>query len=452
MDLFVEKIGAKIVSERLIKPSDNVVVAFSGGADSTALLVVLTQLGYRCVAAHCNFHLRGVEADRDEAHCRKIAERLGIVIEVAHFRAEDYSHEHKISIEMACRELRYRWFAEVCDKYGAKTLAVGHHRNDDEETFLLNLIRGTGIAGLTGMAYSRRLHNGSDIAVVRPLLDVERCEIEAFLQRENLPFVVDSTNLENDYMRNKVRNELLPMMRKLFPNADKGISTTIDNLSAYSKVAEALINEKVDESFDETTGRLSLSKIADEELKKEIIYRVANGFGFSRHQVEDMAGEHQSGARFCSDKAEAVVNQGDLVFSKFTETEDEEKYVVEDLTVGIPDQLHITAEMIRGNSVTIDFQRDGAVAYFDADVMSANGPFVFRHWREGDRLEPFGMNGSRLLSDIFTDLKLTPNQRRKVWIMVDGNNRILWVVGIRASRHYKVTSATENIIRLTLTK
>lgn len=450
MDLFVKKISEIIASQRLIRDGATVVVAYSGGADSTALLVALKRLGYRCVGAHCNFQLRGAESDRDEAHCRRFARELEVEFETMRFQTIEYARSHKISIEMACRELRYGWFDDVCDNYSAKTLAVGHHREDNVETFMLNMLRGTGVDGLTGMSFSRPLTAYSTIDVVRPMLDITRFEIEKFLGREQVSFVVDSTNLESDFCRNKIRNELLPLLRKLFPNADKGVRTTMSNLCHYREVAEQLIEEKVTQCFDSTTGRLNLSRVDDTALAKEVIYRVANRYGFTRGQVEDMAGSHQSGRRFFSDRAEAAVNKGDLLFSDVKPENAEDDFLLRSFDLRLPDYLHIGCDVEKGNVSTVEFVRDGSTAFFDADALREAMPLRFRHWRKGDRMEPFGMRGTRLISDIFSDLKLTPRERGEVWLLADSEERILWVAGIRASRHYSVTTATKKVVRLFL--
>ena len=202
----------KYISEKgLFGKTDKLVVALSGGADSVALLRILLSLGYDCVAAHCNFHLRAAESDRDEDFVRKLCAGLSVHLEVVHFQTSDYARENSLSIEMAARELRYGWFDEIRKRYGASCIAVAHHRDDSVETFLLNLSRGTGINGLKGIMPK----NGF---IVRPLLEAGRDDILEYLKRIEQDYVTDSTNLEDIYTRNKIRLDIIPLFKQINPS------------------------------------------------------------------------------------------------------------------------------------------------------------------------------------------------------------------------------------------
>ena len=222
--MFKRDVEKFIDQKSLFERRDKVLVALSGGADSVALLRVLHALGYQCECAHCNFHLRGEESNRDEAFVQQLCQKFDIPLHVTHFDTTDYAHTKRISIEMAARELRYQWFETLRQSIGASVIAVAHHRDDSVETFLLNLIRGTGINGLKGIAPK----NGY---VVRPLLQESRENILDYLQHLNQEYVTDSTNLQDEYMRNKIRLNLLPLMKELNPSVSESIAATTERLA-----------------------------------------------------------------------------------------------------------------------------------------------------------------------------------------------------------------------------
>ena len=234
--MFHWNIQKYIEEKQLFTLHDKVLVALSGGADSVALLRVLLVLGYHCEAAHCNFHLRGEESDRDERFVNELCKGLGVTLHVTHFDTVTYASRHHVSIEMAAREMRYDWFEQLRKERGMAVIAVAHHRDDSVETFLLNLIRGAGINGLKGISP----HNG---CIVRPLLEVSRQDILDYLRCLRQGYVTDSTNLQDEYMRNKIRLNILPMLRELNPSVSESIAETSRRLTdvslIYNKEIEA---------------------------------------------------------------------------------------------------------------------------------------------------------------------------------------------------------------------
>lgn len=232
--MFIRKVSQFIEEKHLLGSGDKVLVALSGGADSVALLRVLLRLGYVCEAAHCNFHLRGEESVRDERFVRALAESLGVPLHVIHFDTNAYAASHNVSVEMAARELRYDWFAKLRQECGAKVVAVAHHRDDSVETFLLNLVRGTGINGLQGI----RPVNGE---VVRPLLCVSRAEILDYLSSLGQDYVTDSTNLQDEFVRNKLRLNVIPMLETINPSVSDTIAETARRLADVAQVYQEAI-------------------------------------------------------------------------------------------------------------------------------------------------------------------------------------------------------------------
>ena len=237
--MFHWNIQKYIEEKQLFTLHDKVLVALSGGADSVALLRVLLVLGYHCEAAHCNFHLRGEESDRDERFVNELCKGLGVTLHVTHFDTVAYASRHHVSIEMAAREMRYDWFEQLRKERGMAVIAVAHHRDDSVETFLLNLIRGAGINGLKGISP----HNG---CIVRPLLEVSRQDILDYLRCLRQGYVTDSTNLQDEYMRNKIRLNILPMLRELNPSVSESIAETSRRLTDVSLIYNKEIEDAID--------------------------------------------------------------------------------------------------------------------------------------------------------------------------------------------------------------
>ena len=269
------KVERYIEKYKLLKSSELYLVALSGGADSVALLLLLKNAHFNVHAAHCNFHLRGEESDRDEAFCVEFCQRLGVELHRAHFDTREYAELHKVSIEMAARELRYKWFEQLREDIGAAGICVAHHRDDSVETVLLNLVRGTGLRGLTGI----QPRNGH---ILRPLLCVSRAEIEAFLAEKGQKYVTDSTNLKADVQRNIVRLEVLPLLRKLNPAVAENIQRTAENLSEAQQVLNVAIARINDSNI------LNLRDIERYGSSEYLTFEWLKKYGFNGDQVRQI--------------------------------------------------------------------------------------------------------------------------------------------------------------------
>lgn len=435
--LFEQKISEYIQKEGMFGVSDRILVTLSGGADSVALLHSLVGLGYDCRACHCNFHLRGEESNRDEAFVRALVSRLGVQCEFIDFDVEGYRKENKVSVEVACRELRYEWFHNLKQSLGCSKIAVAHHADDDVETFFLNLLRGSGIAGLAGI----KPINGD---IVRPLLGVRRCDIENYLSEKGESFVVDSTNLENDYSRNKVRNIIMPAIRECFPNADGSIIKTLGNLYrgylVYRKGVDNELLQIVTEEGDLT--RIDLGKLYNSSEPETLLHEALSKYGFSNSQQSGMLTTVTVGARFSDGKFTVERRQKELLIWKNVEQADEFAFNLNGDFSDLP--VCFDVEIIK-NTENFKFEKNPNVAYFDSSILKEN--LQLRHWREGDRFSPFGMRGTKKLSDYFSDAKFTSYQKHNVWLLTEGE-KILWLVGHRASSLFPVTKLTDRIVVL----
>ncbi len=441
MNRFIEKVQAYISANGIFRPGQPVLVGVSGGADSVALLVTLHCLGYRCKAVHCNFHLRGEESRRDYLYSKIISEKYADDFQHKDFNVPEYKAIHGVSTEMACRDLRYAWFKELSDKNGHIPIAVAHHLDDNIETLFLNLLRGTGINGTHGMSP----RNG---IVARPFLSVTRKEILEFLKEEEVDYITDSSNLINDVKRNKLRNIVLPVVKGQFPDAEKGLTASLNNLRNNDSLYEEMLRI-ISSRYITADGIAVTDIIHDMDNSTLLLYEIIKDKGFNFTQASDMieAARHgTSGKQFHSPKHVAILDRGRLKIASVTAT-DNDNYNVDLQSSGIdyPVGLHISR--ITPKEMVID--RSGKIVYLDGRILNDSPTLTLRRWQDGDRIHPYGMKGSKLVSDVFSDLKLSILDKQKVWLLCD-NEKILWIIGIRGSKFYPVTDTTEEVIRIEL--
>lgn len=450
---FQEKVADYVKEHELVQAGDNVIVALSGGADSVALLHVLVSLSVNCVALHCNFGLRGTESDRDEGFVRNLCDSLGVVLKVKGFDVPAYEQKYKVSTEMACRELRYEWFEQEREAMGAKYIAVAHHHDDNVETLFLNMLRGSGIQGLSGI----KQKNGN---IIRPLLCVTRKEVENYLDACGLSYVVDSTNLENDFKRNKIRNILIPTFKQLFPNFETGIARTLKNLQGCADLYRYLVEQlklKCVDLSDKSVIKVSLKHLKEIEGGIETaFFEIMKDYGFNSDQTNDMfnvASQRSNvGKKYFSKEYEAVIGRDEIEIFPLKEDEIVEAIIKLDelLESGADDGLFsvVLKEKEKGSKTLDGVDGKRAIA-LNTSILNDNPILKLRKWQKGDVIHPYGMKGSKLVSDIFVDNKLTESQKRKIKVLAI-DNEVLWVLGVRASSKYSVNINDSNYIRLTL--
>ena len=436
----LSKVSDFIAKHQILSHDDLYVVALSGGADSVALLLILQQLGYRIEAAHCNFHLRGEESDRDENFARALCERLDIPFHVIHFDTKEYASLHQVSIEMAARDLRYGYFRQLCQDIGAASVCVAHHRDDAVETLLMNLMRGSGIHGLTGI----RPKNGH---IVRPLLCVSREEIEQYLHSIGQDYVTDSTNLVDDVVRNKIRLRILPLLKEINPKVSENIAKTAQYLCEAEKVLdESLAARKTEiiqcghDGFPQTVSIPSLIRQPSPEL---FLHEWLAPYGFNAAQTSQaFARLHgESGREFHSSTHTLVIDREKLILvplqapMKTMKIPETGRYRYDEKTC---------FDVIVTNEVSISKASDTVT--LDADTVRF--PLTVRPVETGDRFCPYGMEGHRLVSDFLTDNKLSLIDKRRQLVVTDGDGQIIWLVGLRSDHRYRVTEQTATILRI----
>lgn len=425
--MFARKVSQFIEEKHLFVRSDKVLVALSGGADSVALLRVLLQLGYACEAAHCNFHLRGEESVRDERFVRDLTERLGVPLHVTHFDTQAYAASKGISIEMAARELRYAWFAERLRACGAKVVAVAHHRDDSVETFLLNLVRGTGIDGLQGI----RPVNGE---VVRPLLCVSQAEILDYLASLGQDYVTDSTNLQDEFMRNKLRLHVIPLLETLNPSVSETIVETARRLSDVAVVYHKAMEEAKQRVMPDGET-IDIPALCREPGAQNLLFELLHPLGFNAAQVGDVfrALHGESGRMFHSREWTLLVDRDRLVRRRAGEETDR-----------LPELRQERMEVTPPFAVP----PNNEVAYVDAAAVQ--GELILRKWQSGDKFIPFGMKGFKSVRNYLRDKKFSRFEKDEQLVVCDGSGRVVWLVNERVDNRFRVTSETRSVIKLTL--
>ena len=413
------------------------IVALSGGADSVALLLILQRLGYRVEAAHCNIKLRGDESDRDEQFVLALCERVGVRCHVVHFDTRTYAELHQVSIEMAARQLRYRYFEQLRIDIGAGEVCVAHHQDDAVETLLMNLIRGTGIHGLTGI----RPRNGH---VVRPLLCLSRNDITTFLDSIGQNYVTDSTNLVPDVVRNKLRLQVLPLLRDINPAASDCMAKTARRMAQVEQVFNLSVQSALASIYHENA--VSIDDLMAQPAPEYLLYELLTPYLFTPAQVEqvfDGLAAPSSGRVFQSPTHEVAIDRGRLVVEERREALP---------ALRIPETgLYSYADGVKFRfqfSDVVEVSKSPLLATLDAAQVQF--PLTVRPVQAGDRFQPFGMKGSRLVSDYLTDRKRNVFEKRRQLVVTDARDRIVWLVGQRTDQRFAITPSTTRQLTIAL--
>ena len=461
----IERVSHYIRQHHLMEMDKKYLVALSGGADSVCLLLILKQLGYSVEAVHCNFHLRGDEADRDEQFCVSFCEKKQVPLHIIHFETREYAALHHLSIEMAARELRYHYFAALCRDLQTNGVCVAHHQDDSVETVLLNLIRGTGVHGLTGMAPLSVLE--SDLKVIRPLLSMSRHEIEQFLQDISQDYVTDSTNLQADMaVRNKIRMEVIPLLQQINPSVKNSIAETANRMYEVTKVLDDTIAKQLTTVMEEDDHptlsdrvTLSINRLKALPSSEYALFYILKDYGFNPAQIEQVAQHLDAvpGTEFRSSTHQLLVDRDRLLIEPIQEqpktmTIPEEgtyvynehmKFRIEKMTVA---DLQTKDHEKSVASILSSLPKNTAVL----DAAQIRFPLVIRPVQQGDRFQPFGMKGSKLISDYLTDRKCTLFDKRRQLVVTDVDNKILWLVNERPDDCCRVTESTQEVLQVSI--
>jgi tRNA(Ile)-lysidine synthase len=431
-----------IKKENLFQQKDNLLIAVSGGADSTVLCELCKQAGYDFAIAHCNFKLRGQESDRDENFVRQLAEKYKVPVFVNEFDTNTIAREQKTSIEETARNLRYDWFATLLQENNFDNVLTAHHADDNIETVMMNFFRGTGVKGMRGILPKQK-------NIVRPLLFARRKGIENYAVENNIEFVTDSTNAESDYTRNYFRNVLIPALEKMYPETANNI---LRNINRFGDV-EMLYNESIATTkakLLEKRGNemhIPVLKLIKTKPLHTIIYEIIMEFNFTAAQVGEVEKllNSDSGKYIVSATHRILRNRKWLIISPLNMVDDVSNYVIE------KDE---TVVLFAGGKLEINTvaKPDSLVTTADTafvDAANLKYPLLLRKWKQGDYFYPLGMEKKKKLSRFFIDVKLSIAQKENMWVL-ESDKKIVWVVGLRIDDRCKVTEDEKVVVRLSL--
>ena len=439
----LERFKRFVDGQHLFSPGQQVLLAVSGGRDSVCLADLMHAAGYSFAIAHCNFNLRPGDCDRDQEFVRRLAARYEVPFFTTSFDTTAYAGSHSQSIEEAARNLRYGYFSRLATDEGFSCVATAHHSDDSVETFFLNLFRGTGIAGLHGIRPSS-LHGSTTI--VRPMLCFSRRDIDEYVTRQGLEYVEDSTNSQLDARRNRIRLQLMPLLRELYPSVD---ATMLANMERLRQVEEVYFN-----TIDELHSRIVHSDSSpygfdylwfdSHELlalspRRTLAFELLRRYGFSPATVDNIIqalADSQTGARFFSPSYMAVVDRDRLLVAEYFALP---QPPVIDIQPIAPDNMPTTQAIKQSSRRAI---------YVDADRVRQ--PLTVRLWCHGDRFYPFGMSCQRRLSDFLKDSKTNIFEKYCIFVLVDADDRIVWVIGHRADNRFRITDTTRRILRISV--
>lgn len=427
-----------IKDKGLISSDKKILVALSGGIDSMVLLHILQRSNYNCAIAHCNFLLRGKESDEDEEFVRRIARDVNLTSHFKRFQTKEYAFDQKLSIQEAARDLRYKWFNELCDEYRYTKIATAHHLDDNIETILINLQRGTGVKGLRGIMPLRD-------RIIRPLLQVTKDRVKKYAIENNVLYRNDLSNSDTKYLRNKIRLEVIPALKEADPEFyihwNKRIYEAVENWELLEqeilKIKEECLVQKGEKTY------IEIQKLINKKEAALFLFHLLDGFEFSvpqRIKAVDLL-RSSSGKKIIGKNSILLKDRTHLIISPHSKRSPE---VIIDgcyRRVTSPLDLKLSEHSIED----VNLIKKPNFAYFDLEKIKF--PLKIDQWRKGDAFYPLGMKGKKKLSDLFIDEKVDYMRKREIPIMRSGKE-ILWVMGIRISDKHKVTSQTNRVLKV----
>ena len=421
-----------IHEHKLFDTKSKILLAISGGIDSVCLADLLIRSGYNVEFAHCNFKLREKESDQDEIFVSDLANKNKIPFHHISFDTNHYALSNKLSIQMAARELRYEWFEKVRREISADYIAIAHNQNDNIETFFINLINGTGLKGL------RAIQNKNNF-IVRPLMFASRNQIGEYVKSKSLNFREDSSNKSKKYQRNKVRHDLIPLLKQINPSIENTIADEIEIIKNTYSIFKEQVDRVVKEISCQTDDgiKISKNKLIKLEPIDTYLYEILNVFGFTDPKSIKNSILSNPGKQFFS-KSHRLLIDREFVFIKKIEDDFFNDILINECTLILNSPINISFKISSNDQM--DKIKD--TAYFDYEKLFF--PLVIRKWKSGDKFIPSGMKGFKKLSDFFIDSKINRLLKEKT-LLLCSNDDIIWVIGHRIDERYKATSKTKKM-------
>ncbi|MFV5689564.1 tRNA lysidine(34) synthetase TilS [Flavobacterium sp. ZT3R25] len=413
-------------------------LATSGGIDSMVMVHLFQQLEYKIGIAHCNFQLRGMESFGDQDFVQEYAVANEIQVFITQFDTKAFAEDYKLSTQVAARELRYNWFYEVLETEKFDYILTAHHADDNIETFLINLTRGTGLDGLTGIPEQNE-------NVIRPFLLFSREEIEAYAKANTIQWREDSSNTSDKYLRNKIRHHVVPMLKELNPNFLSSFhktNTYLQEAQAMVEDAAIIVYQQVAEQVEENI-HFDLNKLMKLPNYKSYLYQWLKEFGFSAwDDIYDLV-ESQSGKQVFSPEFRLLKDRDYLILSPLHFVNEKEEFLIEENQKEVKIPLNLSFCKVADISIV-----SNKTIFVDANKLQF--PLILRHWHEGDVFQPFGMDGkSKKVSKLFKDEKLSLLDKENTWLLCS-KNEIVWIVGIRQDNRFRIENNIQNILKIEL--
>ena len=433
-----EKFEKNILKKKLFEKKDKLLLAISGGVDSVVLAHLLNKLNYKFDLVHCNFNLRAKESKLDEQFCLKTAKQLKVKIFIKQFKLEEYCKKHKISIQMAARELRYEWFSELLKKQSYSYLLTAHHSDDLVETIFINLLRGTGIKGLKGISEKK-----DDI--IRPLLIFNKQEIELFAKKQKINFRLDKSNLNTKYERNLLRLEIIPKLKKRHPQLEQTFLKNTEHFIQEASIVEDYLKHKYKKLVSTNSNSLKINKhLLNEETHKEtIINFILKPFNFNETQeknlINSISKKFNTGKGFLSETHQLFIDREYIIIKPI------DKEIQNTLYINSINELKHIPDIAFSKTKKINKPKKNELYISEKDLIF---PIQVRTKKIGDKFIPFGMNVFKLISKIYKDEKLNVFEKTNTKLLINGNNDIIWIIGLRSDQRYKIDKQTD-LIKLT---
>ena len=431
-----------ILKEKLFKENDKILLTVSGGVDSIVMCDLFHKAGFSFGIAHCNFKLRGKESDEDEKFVKSLAEKYGVPFQKKLFNTKSYSEKKKISIQMSARDLRYAWLKKIAKEKKYNCIATAHHLDDSIETFFINILRGTGIAGLHGVPVVQ----GN---IIRPLLFANKKTIREYAEAEKLFWREDSSNFTDKYLRNNIRHHLIPSLKKLNAGFEKTISKELSYFKEAGEIFKKFIEEKKKEIVVEEGKNilLNIKKLKDSGHAETLLHELLRAYGFTPETTELIAQRMYTtaGKKFLSPTYRLIKDRNFFILSPKRSNSKEKEFLLKKNQSEFKNEtLFLKAEVISGNLSAVK-DKHSSIAYLDYSILVF--PLKIRKWKQGDFFHPLGMKGKKKLSDFFIDQKIPLGEKENIYIL-ESDGKIAWVINHRIDDRFKVIRDTKKILKV----